>query len=50
MKKKFAKLTKREQERVEAEYHRMNPEDFGTLVRLSKFWLDSQNAAPACSA
>ncbi len=28
MKKKFAKLTKKEQEKVEAEYHRMKPEDF----------------------
>lgn len=27
MKKKFAKLSKREQEKVEASYHRMNPED-----------------------
>ena len=28
MKKKIAKLSKREQEKVEAAYHRMNPEDF----------------------
>ena len=28
MKKKFAKLSKREQGKVEAEYHRMKPEDF----------------------
>ena len=27
MKKKFPKLSKREQEKVEAAYHRMNPED-----------------------
>ena len=28
MKKKFNRLTKREQEKVEAEYHRMKPDDF----------------------
>jgi hypothetical protein len=28
MKKKFAKLSKTEQAKVEAEYHRMKPEDF----------------------
>ncbi|MDQ2920977.1 MAG: hypothetical protein M3R52_05115 [Acidobacteriota bacterium] len=28
MKKKFAKLSKREQEKVESEYHRMKPEEF----------------------
>ena len=28
MKKKFHRLTKREQEKVEAEYHRMKPDDF----------------------
>ena len=28
MKKKFAKLSKREQDKVESEYHRMNLEDF----------------------
>ncbi len=28
MKKKFNRLTKREQEKVEAEYHRMKPENF----------------------
>ena len=27
MKKKFAKLSKREQEKVESEYHRMKPEE-----------------------
>ena len=32
MKKKFAKLSKREQEKVEAEYHRMKPEDFDEVM------------------
>ena len=32
MKKKFAKLSKREQEKVEAEYHRMKPEDFDEIL------------------
>jgi predicted DNA binding CopG/RHH family protein len=32
MKKKFAKLSKREQEKVEAEYHRMKPEDFDEIM------------------
>ena len=32
MKKKFAKLSKREQEKVEAEYHRMKPENFDELM------------------
>lgn len=32
MKKKFAKLSKREQEKVEAEYHRMKPEDFNEIM------------------
>jgi hypothetical protein len=32
MKRKFAKLSKREQEKVEAEYHRMKPEDFDEIM------------------
>ena len=32
MKKKFAKLSKREQEKVEAEYHRMKPENLDELM------------------
>jgi hypothetical protein len=32
MKKKFAKLSKREQEKVEAEYHRMKREDFDETI------------------
>ena len=32
MKKKIAKLSKREQEKVEAEYHRMKPEDFDEVM------------------
>lgn len=32
MKKKFAKLSKRDQEEVEAEYHGMKPEDFDELM------------------
>lgn len=32
MKKKVAKLSKREHEKVEAEYHRMKPEDFDELM------------------
>jgi hypothetical protein len=32
MRKKFAKLTKAEQQRVETEYHRMKPEDFGEIM------------------
>ena len=32
MKKKFAKLSKREQEKVEAEYHRMKPENLDQLM------------------
>jgi len=32
MKRKFAKLSKREQEKVEAEYHRMKPENFDELM------------------
>ena len=32
MKKKFGKLSKREQEKVEAEYHRMKPEDFDEVM------------------
>ena len=32
MKKKFGKLTKREQEKVEAEYHRMKPDDFDEMM------------------
>ena len=32
MKKKFGKLSKREQHKVEAEYHRMKPEDFDEVM------------------
>ena len=32
MKKKFAKLSKREQEKTESEYHRMKPEDFDEIM------------------
>jgi len=32
MKKRFGKLSKREQEKVEAEYHRMKPEDFDEVM------------------
>ena len=32
MKKTFGKLTKREQEKVEAEYHRMKPDDFDEIM------------------
>ena len=32
MKKKFAKLSKREQDKVEAEYHRMKPEEFDEMM------------------
>jgi len=32
MKKTFGKLTKREQEKVEAEYHQMKPEDFDEIM------------------
>ena len=32
MKRKFAKLSKREQEKVEAEYHRMEPEEFDEMM------------------
>jgi len=32
MKKKFAKLSKREQGKVEAEYHRMKPENLDELM------------------
>jgi hypothetical protein len=32
MKKKFGRLTKRQQEKVEAEYHRMKPEDFDEIM------------------
>ena len=32
MKKKFANLSIREQERVQAEYHRMKPEDFVEIM------------------
>lgn len=32
MKRKFAKLSKREQEKTESEYHRMKPEDFDEIM------------------
>ena len=32
MKKKFAKLSKTEQEKVVAEYHRMKPQDFDEII------------------
>ena len=32
MKRKFAKLSKREQEKVEAEYHRMEPEECDEMM------------------
>ena len=32
MKKKFGRLTKRQQEKVEAEYHRMKPADFDEIM------------------
>ena len=32
MKKKFGKLTKREQEKIEAEYHQMKPGDFDEIM------------------
>jgi hypothetical protein len=32
MKKKFAKLSKTERAKVEAEYHRMKPEDFDEMM------------------
>jgi len=32
MKKKFGKLTKREHEKVEGEFHRMKPEDFDEIM------------------
>lgn len=32
MKKKFAKLSKREQQKVEAEYHRLKPENLDELM------------------
>lgn len=32
MRKKFAKLSKTEQARVEAEYHRMKPQDFDEIM------------------
>jgi 2-oxoglutarate dehydrogenase complex dehydrogenase (E1) component-like enzyme len=36
MKKKFAKVPKRAQEKVEAEYHRMKPEDFDQTMSAAK--------------
>ncbi len=36
MKKRFAKLSKREQEKVEAEYHRMKPEDFDETMSAAR--------------
>ena len=33
MKKRFAELSKREQEKVEAEYHNMDPHDFDTMMK-----------------
>jgi len=32
MKRKFSALSKREQERAEAQYHRMRPEDFDEIM------------------
>jgi len=37
MKKRFAKLSKREQEKVEADYHNMDPHEFNTtMTKASK--------------
>ena len=36
MKKQFAKLSKTEQEKVEAWYHEQNPENFDDLMRRAK--------------
>ena len=36
MKKQFAKLSKAEQEKVEAEYHRMKPADFDRVMSQAK--------------
>lgn len=33
MKKRFAELSKREQEKVEAEYHNMDPREFDTMMK-----------------
>lgn len=35
MKRKFAKLSKEEQEKVELEYHQMEPEEFDDLMALA---------------
>jgi hypothetical protein len=36
MKKRFAKLTKSEQEKAEAEYHRMKPEELDKVIARAK--------------
>lgn len=36
MKKRFSKLTKTEQEKIEAEYHQMKPEDFDEQMMDAK--------------
>ena len=36
MKKRFGKLSKEEQEKIESEYHRMKPEQFGALMTRAK--------------
>jgi hypothetical protein len=36
MKKNFAKLSAKEQEKVEAAYHRMNPEDFNVVTTAAQ--------------
>jgi len=42
MKKKFHRLTKREQEKVEAEYHRMKPEDFDEAMSAATHTIRSK--------
>ncbi len=55
MSKKFSRLSKKEQEEKEAEYHRMTPEDFNQLmtrakrhtphvIRLPAAWIESLEA------
>ena len=36
MRKKFAKLPKKEQEKIEAAYHRMKPDDFNQTMSAGK--------------
>ena len=36
MKKKLADLSRREQKKVELEYHRMNPEDFDEIMSAAR--------------